>query len=86
MTDKAHSNLNGYLKREVVTESTGDPEHELFLEDGVVAAHDCPGALGTLTRDLQRDHRVRSPALLIAGKISKERSPMLISLTYVVIK
>ena len=79
MTVKAHSNLNGYLKREVVTESTGDPEHELLLEDGVVAAHDGSGALGTLARDLQRDHRVRSPAPLVAGKVSKERSQMLIN-------
>ena len=79
MTDKAHINFNGYLKGEVVTESTGDPEHELLLKDGVVTAHDGPGALGTLTRDLQRDHRVRSPALLIAGKVSKEGSQMLIN-------
>ena len=72
MTVKAHVNFDVYLKREVVTESTGDPEHELLLKDGVVAAHDGPGALGTLTRDLQRDHRVRSPASLIAGKVSKD--------------
>ena len=86
MTVTTRFRFKGYLKREVVTESTGDPEHELLLEDGVVAAHDSPGALGTLARDLQRDHRVRSPTPLIAGKVSKETSPMSISLTYLALK